>query len=123
MFRKVLEAFKKMKREGLLLWFVVGLYLLYTASGVFRNLGNETGNRMMLCVFIVLFAVVGIVLFALCGYFLLRLFYLNIYLEQQEAEQAKLEAAGGLQPEQPGKKKSGTEKYLEFMFRIFRIKE
>ena len=112
-----------MKREGLLLWFVVGLYLLYTASGIFRNLGNETGNRTVLCVFIVLFAVVGIVLFALCGYFLLRMFYLNIYLEQKETEQAKLEAAGGMQPEHPEKKKTGMEKYLDLMFRIFRIKE
>lgn len=123
MFRKLLEAFKKMKREGLLLWFVVGLYLLYTASGIFRNLGNETGNRTVLCVFIVLFAVVGIVLFALCGYFLLRMFYLNIYLEQKETEQAKLEAEGGVQPEHPEKKKTGMEKYLDLMFRIFRIKE
>ena len=57
-----------------------------------------------------------------CGYQLLRLFYLNIYEEQKEAEQARLEA-GTIQPDQPAKKKTGTEKYLEFMFRVFKIKE
>ena len=38
------------------------------------------------------------------------------------AEKARLEA-GGVLPEQPAKKKTGTEKYLEFMFRLFKIKE
>ena len=122
MIRKLLTKFKAMKREGLILWFIIGLYLLYTASGGFRNLGEETGNRTLFCVFIVLFAITGIFLVLTCGYQLLRLFYLNIYEEQKEAEQARLEA-GTIQPDQPAKKKTGTEKYLEFMFRVFKIKE
>ena len=121
MIRKLLEKFRAMKREGLILWFIIGLYLLYTASSVVRGLEEES-NRAWFCVFIVVFAILGIFLVLTCGYHLLRLFYLNIYEEQQEAEKARLEAGGQL-PEQPAKKKTGTEKYLEFMFRLFKIKE
>ena len=122
MIRKLLEKFKAMRREGLLLWFIIGLYLLYTASSVFRGLEEESGNRAMFSAFIIVFAVLGIFLVLTCGYHLLRLFYLNIYEEQKEAEQARLEA-GAAQADQPARKKTGTEKYLEFMFRVFKIKE
>ena len=34
---KLFRKFRKMRREGLFLYFIIGLYLLYTARGYVRN--------------------------------------------------------------------------------------
>ena len=122
MIEKIRKRFRNMKREGLLLNFIIGLYLVYTASNVYRGLDENPGNHAVFYFFIVLFALVGSFLILMCGYHLLRLFYLNEYLAQREAERTRLEA-GGPENAQQEKKMTGVQKYLEFMYRVFRIRE
>ncbi len=119
MIEKIGRRFRNMKREGLFLYLVIGIYLLYTARSVFHGLGEESGNTWVFWIFIVLFVLVGATLTVLSGYHLLRQFYLAQYMAQLEEEKTRIEAGEQILP----KKQTGTEKYLEFMYRLFKIKQ
>ena len=119
---KLFRKFKNMKREGLFLYFVVGIYLLYTARSILGSLSESPERRVLFVVFIIIFAIAGAFLVLMCGYCLLRNYYLNLYLAELEEQQARLESAdsASLPPE---KKKTGTDRYLDFMYRLFKIKQ
>ena len=119
---KLFRKFRNMKREGLFLYFVVGIYLLYTARSIFRSLSESPERRALFIVFIIIFSIAGVFLVLMCGYCLLRNYYLNLYLAELEEEKARLESADPSFPP-PEKKKTGTDRYLDFMYRLFRIKQ
>ena len=119
---KLFRKFRKMRREGLFLYFIIGLYLLYTARGIFRSLSETPGRTALLIVFIIIFALAGLALVLVSGYFLLRAYYMNIYMAALEEEQAKNGSSDAYPP--PAEKKlTWTDKYLDFMYRIFKIKQ
>ncbi|MBQ6371651.1 MAG: hypothetical protein IJJ22_00825 [Oscillospiraceae bacterium] len=120
---RLFQKFKNMKREGLFLYFVIGIYLLYTARSILESLSENPGNRLLFIIFAVIFLLFGLFLVAMSGYHLLRNYYLNLYLAALEEEQARLEAAGNSDDPPPEKKKTGTDKYLDFMYRLFKIKQ
>ena len=70
----------------------------------------------------VLFAVFGTLLVLLCGWALLRGYYLKLYQAAQEEEQTRLESADPDAPP-PEKKMTASDRYLEFMYRLFKIKQ
>ncbi len=117
---KLFRRFKEMKREKLFLYFVVGIYLVYTAVSVFRHLAESPDKKALLIVFCVLFLVFGLFLLLICGYFLLRAYYLRLYLAKLEEEQALYGDSDAPRPEKP---MTGAEKYLDFMYRLFKIKQ
>ena len=119
---KIIAKFRKMKREGLFLYFIIGLYLLYTARSIFRSLSETPDKTALFIVFIIIFAAAGLFLVLISGYFLLRAYYLNLYLAALEEEQARLESSDPSAPP-PEKKKTGTDRYLDFMYRLFKIKQ
>ena len=118
---KLFRRFKNMKREKLFLYFVVGIYLVYTAVSILRSLfGGAAERQGLLIVFSVLFTVCGLFLVLVCGYCLLRAYYLRLYLAKLEEEQALY---GESDEPRPEKEMTGAEKYLDFMYRLFKIKQ
>ncbi len=119
---KLFRKFKNMKREGLFLYFVIGLYLLYTARSIFTSLAENPEKKVFFTVFIIIFGLAGLFLVIMCGYCLLRNYYLSLYLAELEEQQARLESADPEFPP-PEKKKTGVDRYLDFMYRLFKIKQ
>lgn len=120
---RLLRKFRDMKREKLFLYFVVGIYLVYTAWSILRALVSGGAERpALLLVFGLVFAVFGLGLLLICGWALLRAYYLRLYLAELEEQQAM---NGDADPEtpRPEKEKTGAEKYLDFMYRLFKIKQ
>lgn len=119
---KLFRKFKNMKRESLFLYFVIGLYLLYTARSIFSSLAENPEKKVFFTIFIILFAILGLFLVLVCGYCLLRNYYLNLYLAELEEQKARLESGDPSSPP-PEKKKTGVARYLDFMYRLFKIKQ
>ena len=119
---RLLRKFRDMRREKLFLYFVVGIYLVYTAWSILRALINGTERPALMIVFVILFAVFGLGLLLICGWALLRSYYLRLYLAELEEQQALNEGEGPEAP-RPEKPMTGAEKYLDFMYRLFKIKQ
>ena len=120
---RLLRTYRDMKREKLFLYFVVGIYLVYTAWSILRALVSGGAERpALLLVFGLVFAVFGLGLLLICGWALLRAYYLRLYLAELEEQQAM---NGDADPETPRPEKpmTGAEKYLDFMYRLFKIKQ
>ncbi len=119
---KLFRKFRNMRREGLFLYFVVGIYLLYTARSILVSLSENPERRALFIVFIIVFGIAGAFLVLMCGYCLLRNYYLNLYLAELKEEEAKLESSDPSAP-LPEKKETGASRYLDFMYRLFKIKQ
>ena len=84
---RLLRKFRDMKREKLFLYFVVGIYLVYTAWSILRALVSGGAERpALLLVFGLVFAVFGLGLLLICGWALLRAYYLRLYLAELEEQ-------------------------------------
>ena len=119
---RLLRKFRDMRREKLFLYFVVGIYLVYTAWSILRAVVAGTERPALLIVFGAVFAVCGLFLVLVCGWALLRAYYLRLYLAELEEQQALY---GDADPETPRPEKpmTGAQKYLDFMYRLFKIKQ
>ena len=117
---KLFRKFKEMRREKLFLYFVGGIYLVYTAWSLLKALIGGADKQAPLIIFFIVFAVSGVSLVLICGYCLLRAYYLRLYLAKLEEEQALY---GDSDEPRPEKEMTGAEKYLDFMYRLFKIKQ
>ena len=117
---KIRNKVLSMKREGHILYFIIGIYLIYTASNIFKTMDENPERTVPLfCTAAILFIIIGAALVFLMGCALLRNFYVRAYEEELEIEKAVAEGDSSAAKRLPSK---GTRKYLDFMYKIFRIK-